>query len=133
MTQQVEQHAARQPAITMHEQQEKLRDEEIWGFHCDECDHEQFAPMVRCPKCHGKTISTRQFSNSGKVVSYTIQTVAAESFLNETPFAYAIVDLDDGPKIACWIPWISKPSELPLGTKVQYVSSYKPGVQFDKV
>ncbi len=123
---------AGRPVITMAEQQEKLRDEEIWGFHCNACNHEQFAPMVRCPKCKSKDLSSRKFSNTGKVVSYTIQTVAAESFLNETPFAYAIVDLDDGPNIACWIPWISKPEELPIGQQVTYVPSYKPGIQFDK-
>ncbi len=125
-------HESARPVISMKEQQEKLKDEEIWGFHCDGCGHEQFAPMVRCPKCRAKAISTRRFSTTGKVVSYTIQTVAAESFLNEVPFAYAIVDLDDGPKIACWVPWISKPAELPLGSPVKYVPSYKPGVQFEK-
>lgn len=125
-------HMSSRPVISIGEQQERLRDEEIWGSHCDACKHEQFAPMVRCPKCQSKKISTRQFSNTGKIVSYTIQTVAAESFLNETPFAYAIVDLDDGPKIACWVPWISKPAELPIGAKVTYVPSYKPGIQFEK-
>ncbi len=125
-------HTAQAPALSMKEQQERLRDEEIWGFQCKECKHEQFAPMVRCPKCRSKDIGSRQFSTTGKVVSYTIQTVAAEAFLNETPFAYAIVDLDDGPKIACWIPWISKPQELPLGSDVTYVPSYKPGIQFEK-
>lgn len=123
---------AKGPLLSMKQQQDKLRDEEIWGHHCDACEHEQFAPMVRCPACGSKHLSTRKFSNTGQVVSYTIQTVAAESFLNETPFAYAIVDLDDGPKIACWIPYISRPSDLPVGSKVTYVPSYKPGIQFDK-
>lgn len=125
-------HTAGMPAISMKEQQDKLRDEEIWGFTCNACNHDQFAPMVRCPKCRSKDIGSRQFSNKGKVVSYTIQTVAAEQFLNETPFAYAIVDLDDGPQIACWVPWISKPDDLPLGSELTYVPSYKPGIQFDK-
>ena len=126
------QEAAPGPILTMKDQAEKLKDEEIWGFHCNGCGHEQFAPMVRCPKCRGKDLASRQFSNKGKVVSYTIQTVAAESFLNEVPFAYAIVDLDDGPQIACWVPWISKPADLPIGTELTYIPSYKPGVQFDK-
>lgn len=125
-------HLAKRPAISMKEQHEKLRDEEIWGSHCDACGHDQFAPMVRCPACRATTISARRFSNTGRVVSYTIQTVASEQFLNETPFAYAIVDLDDGPQIACWIAYISRPSELPMGSKVTYVSSYKPGIQFEK-
>lgn len=120
------------PVMTMKDQQEKLRDEEIWGFVCNSCNHEQFGPMVRCIECGKRDIGTRKFSNRGKIVSYTIQTVAAEAFLNETPFAYAIVDLDDGPQIACWVPWISKPAELPIGQQVEFIPSYKPGIMFEK-
>lgn len=120
------------PVMTMKAQQEKLRDEEIWGFVCNSCKHEQFGPMVRCQECGKRDIGTRKFSNRGKIVSYTIQTVAAEAFLNETPFAYAIVDLDDGPKIACWVPWISKSPELPIGQQVEFIPSYKPGIMFEK-
>ncbi len=118
--------------LSMKEQQDKLRDGEIWGFHCDACSYEQFSPMLRCPKCRKSELSTRKFSNEGKVVSYTIQSVAAEAFLNETPFAFAIIDLDDGPKISGWVPWIARPSDLPLGAAVQFTPSYKPGMMFEK-
>lgn len=123
---------AGRPILSMKEQQEKLRDEEIWGFHCKGCGFDQFSPMIRCSKCASQDIESRKFSNKGKIVSYTIQTVAAEQFLNETPFAFAIIQLDDGPKISGWVPWISKPSELPLGCEVEFVSSYKPGMMFER-
>lgn len=125
-------HKAVGPLMSMMDQQEKLRDEEIWGFHCNKCEYDQFSPMVRCPKCGARDLVTRQFSNTGKIVSYTIQSVAAEAFLNETPFAFAIIKLDDGPKISGWVPWISKPEELPMGEEVVFVPSYKPGMMFEK-
>ena len=128
-----EDHVPKAPLMSLKEQTDKLRDEEIWGFHCNACEYEQFSPMYRCPKCRSEDLATRRFSNTGKVVSYTIQSVAAESFLNETPFAFAIIDLDDGPKLSGWIPYISRPDELPIGQKVEFVPSYKPGTQFDKV
>ena len=58
--------------------------------------------------------------------------MASEQFLNETPFAFALIQLDDGPMVSGWIPYIRNEKELPLGQKVEYVSSYKPGMQFEK-
>ena len=125
-------HGARRPLLSLTEQQERLRDGEIWGFHCDACGYDQFSPMLRCPKCRKTDLATRRFSTTGRVVSHTIQSVAAEQFMNETPFAFAIIDLDDGPKVSGWVPWIARPSDLPLGSAVEYVPSYKPGMQFEK-
>ncbi len=126
------QEATSAPAITMKEQAELLRDGNITGFHCNACSYDQFSPMMRCSKCRSTDISRRQFSTTGTVVSYTIQSVAAEEFLNETPFAFAVIQLDDGPKVSGWIPWIGRPSELPMGSKVEYIPSYKPGMMFEK-
>lgn len=120
------------PVVSMKAQREAMRDGKITGSHCKSCKHDQIAPMARCPKCHGRDIEVRTFSNTGVVVSHTIQSVAAEQFLNETPFAFAIIKLDDGPKITGWIPWISKPKDLAAGQKVEYVPSYKAGMQFEK-
>lgn len=125
-------HMAGGPAITMAQQQEQLRDGKIVGFTCKQCNHDRFSPMSRCPKCGSSDIGTREFSTTGKVVSYTIQSVAAEQFMNEVPFAFVIVDLDDGPQVSGWVPYISKQEELPLGSAVEYQSSYKPGMQFEK-
>jgi uncharacterized OB-fold protein len=128
----VEPHLAIRPVLSLKEQKELLKDGKVVGFHCESCKHDRFSPMSRCPKCASGKIVRRQFSTTGKVETYTIQSVASEQFLNETPFAFAIIQLDDGPRISGWIPWIAKPADLPLGQKVEYVSSYKPGMQFEK-
>ncbi len=124
---------AKSPAISMAEQKEALRDGKIVGTRCTKDGYEQFSPMLRCPQCGSTELEKKEFSSTGKVVSYTIQSVASEQFLNETPFAFAIIDLDDGPKVSGWIPWISRPSDLPMGAHVTYVPSYKPGMQFEKL
>ena len=125
-------HMAIRPVLSLKEQRELLKDGKVVGFHCEECKYDRFSPTLRCPRCHSGRIARRQFSNTGSVDSYTIQAVASEAFLNETPFAFAIVKLDDGPRVSGWIPWIAKPKDLPLGQKVEYVSSYKPGMMFEK-
>lgn len=120
------------PAISLKEQQEALREGNVIGFHCTACKHDRFSPMTRCPKCKSADITTRPFSKTGTVVSYTIQSVASEQFLNETPFAFALIQLEDGPRVSGWIPWIAKPGDMAMGQKVEYVSSYKPGMMFEK-
>lgn len=125
-------HLAGRPVLSLKEQKEQLKDGKLVGFQCAKCKHDRFDPMLRCPKCGGTDITRRQFSGTGKVESYTIQSVASESFLNETPFAFALIQLDDGPRVSGWIAWIAKEKDLPLGQKVEYVSSYKPGMQFEK-
>jgi uncharacterized OB-fold protein len=53
--------------------------------------------------------------------------------MNEVPYAWAIIQLDDGPKITGWVPFISKPSDLPVGQRVRFKKSYLPGMVFEKV
>ena len=69
----------------------------------------------------------------GKVVTYTIQTVAPDPFVNEVPYAWVIVELDKKIRITGWIPFISSKEELKIGQKVKLVKSYKPGMVFEKI
>src|ERR1041385_638923 len=123
-TQGADPHMAGRPVMSLKEQRDLLRDGKMVGFHCTACKNDRFDPMLRCPKCGSLDIARREFSTTG--------TVAAESFLNETPFAFALIQLDDGPRVAGWIPWIGKEKDLPLGQKVRYTPSYKPGIMFEK-
>jgi len=132
VTEGADDHIAPRPPLSLKEQKDLLRDGHVVGFHCTKCKVDRLSPMTRCPKCGSSDIQRREFSKTGKVVSYTIQSVASEQFLNETPFAFALIQLDDGPRVSGWIPWIAKAKDLPMGQKVEYVPSYKPGMQFEK-
>lgn len=125
-------HEAARPVLTLKEQKALLAEGKVLGFHCADCKNDRFSPMTRCPRCDSTNVVRREFSKRGKVVSFTIQTVASEQFLNETPFAFAIIKLDDGPMVSGWIPWISKPEELPIGQAVEFTPTYKPGMMFEK-
>jgi len=132
VTQGSDPHMAGRPVMSLKEQRELLKDGKVVGYHCKACKYDRFDPVIRCPKCGSTDIARRQFSSTGTVVTYTIQSVASESFLNETPFAFALIQLDDGPRVSGWIPWIGKAADLPLGQKVEYTPSYKPGMMFEK-
>ncbi|MFI5420178.1 MAG: Zn-ribbon domain-containing OB-fold protein [Nitrososphaerales archaeon] len=113
--------------------QEGIREGKIEGYICSNCGHKQIDIMEFCPVCHQPTLQKTEFSNKGRVVTYTIQFVAPEQFMNEVPYAWAIIQLDDGPKITGWIPFISKPEDLPIGQEVVFKKSYLPGIVFEKI
>jgi uncharacterized protein len=121
------------PTLTIKEFQEEVHEGKLEGYKCKKCGHKQIDIMVFCPRCRSPELSKMEFSTEGTVVTYTIQQVAPEAFLNEVPYAWAIVQLDNGPKITGWIPFIAKPSDLPVGQRVRFKKSYLPGIVFEKI
>lgn len=122
-----------QTRITMKAQEEAWRDGHLLGYECRECGVRRMTPMVVCPNGHDD-IHVIEFATTGTVETYTIQQVASESFMNEVPFAWAIIALDDGgPRVSGWIPFVAQSEDLPTGAKVKYSPSYKPGMRFEKV
>jgi uncharacterized OB-fold protein len=119
--------------LTIKGLQEGIREGKLEGCECSNCGHRQIDIMTFCPVCHCAELRKTVFSSKGTVVTYTIQFVAPEQFMNEVPYAWAIVQLDDGPKVTGWIPFISKPSDLPLGQRVAFKKSYLPGIVFEKI
>ena len=86
-----------------------------------------------CKQCGNNKLNIKEISNVGKVVTYTIQTVAPDPFVNEVPYAWIIVELEDKIRITGWIPFISSKEQLSIGQKVKLVKSYKPGMVFEKL
>ena len=122
-----------QTRLTVKEFQEGIREGKIEGYRCARCGRKQIDIIEFCPACHSPDLQKTVFSDTGTVVTYTIQQVAPEQFMNEVPYAWAVIQLDDGPRMTGWIPFISKPSELPVGQRVIFKKSYLPGTVFEKV
>ena len=119
--------------MTIRDFQEGIREGKIEGYRCTNCGHQQIDIMEFCPVCHRARLQKVEFSKYGNVITYTIQLVAPEQFMNEVPYAWAIIQLDGGPKVTGWIPFISKPEDLPIGQRVLFKKSYLPGIVFEKV
>lgn len=69
---------------------------------------------------------------TGKVLTYTIQQVAPEQFMNDVPYAWVIVELEAGVRITGWIPFVASKNDLKIGQKVKLVKSYRLGRIFEK-
>ena len=116
--------------MTLREQRDAMRDGKVLGWECSQCHRRSIIPIARCT-CGGKA-KVIEFKPEGSVVTYTIQNVASEQFLNEVPFAWAIIELDGGPRVSGWVPFVAKPEDLPPDQRVRYTPSYKPGMMFEK-
>jgi uncharacterized OB-fold protein len=58
--------------------------------------------------------------------------VPSDEFVNDAPYAYVLVDLDEGGRISGWMPSVRSESDLHRGDRVVFNPSYKPGVQFER-
>lgn len=119
--------------MTIRDFEQGIREGKITGYTCADCGHKQIDIMDFCPNCHSANLKKTEFGKEGKVLTYTIQLVAPEQFMNEVPYAWAIIRLDDGPNVTGWIPFISKSSDLPIGQRVRFKKSYLPGIVFEKI
>jgi len=69
------------------------------GTKCHTCNTIYFPPKNFCPKCRRKgEIKEYQLSGRGKILSYTIVRVPPEGFEAYTPYAVAIIELEEGAK-----------------------------------
>ncbi len=65
-------------------------------------------------------------------MAFTVVHVPGEELLNEAPYAYVVVELDGGGRVTGWVGSVRAEEELPIGSRVHRVASYKPGLQFEK-
>ena len=62
---------------------------------CDDCAHVYFPPRPLCPGCSSRNVEVFAASGNGKLLSYVINHRPHPSF--ESPYAIAVVELDEGP------------------------------------
>lgn len=52
--------------------------------------------------------------------------------MNDVPYAWLIVELDEGVRVTGWIPFITSSNDLKIGQRVRLVKSYRQGRVFEK-
>lgn len=119
------------PPPTVAQVRELQKDGKLAGWTCATCGRTLATPVFRCA-CGGEDIRLKELPSTGIVESFNIQRVSAEEFINDVPYAWAVIKLDDGTRVSGWIGYIHEPKDLPLGARVKHVPGYKPGLQFEK-
>jgi uncharacterized OB-fold protein len=87
---------------------------------------------LRCPRCGEYDLTEFPLSGQGAVAAFTVQNVPSDEFVNDAPYAYVVVELDEGGRLSGWMPLVRSEADLAIGDRVHWVASYKPGVQFQK-
>lgn len=119
--------------MTQKEQKEAAKDGKLLAWACGQCGHKSITPMYICPLDKSRDIKTVQLPGEGVIEAYTVQKlIAPEEFLNDIPFAFVVVKLDDGTLVSGMVLDINSDRDLPPGTRVKHAPSYKSVYLFEK-
>ena len=64
---------------------------------CKSCSNTYFPPRPFCPECGSRDVEVVKASGKGRLYSYIINHMKAPGY--EPPFAVAVVELEEGPRI----------------------------------
>jgi uncharacterized protein len=89
---------------------------------CKKCDNLILETVYFCDKCFNNSFKQVIFDGKGKVVTYTIQSVVPEGFEDVDSYAWVVFKMDEcGLNVSGFLPGISSPADLPLGTPVKVI------------
>jgi uncharacterized OB-fold protein len=66
---------------------------------CAPCARFFFPPQPSCPHCRGRDLAWEPLSGRARLHTYLISHVPAPGFEDEVPYAVAIVELEEGPRM----------------------------------
>jgi uncharacterized protein len=89
---------------------------------CKKCDNLILETVYFCDKCFNNSFKQVIFDGKGKVVTFTIQSVVPEGFEDVDSYAWVVFKMDEcGLNVSGFLPGISSPADLPLGTPVKVI------------
>jgi uncharacterized OB-fold protein len=83
---------------------EALTGHQLLMQRCLSCGELQFYPRSGCRSCGGTDLTWEEMSGRGTIYSYTvIHRAPFEAFAADVPYVYAVVELDEGPRVVTTI------------------------------
>ena len=79
---------------------EAARRHELLMPRCTMCDYVFFYPRSECPRCLSANLEWVKVNGRGRLHSFTVvQQPANAAFRDDVPYVYAVVQLDEGPRL----------------------------------
>ena len=101
---------------------DKCKEHELWLQRCQACQHVFFYPRLHCPHCLSDEVPGFRASGKGTLWTYMINHRAVPGFEDDAPYAIAIVQLEEGPKMMSNIVGIENtPENLVLDMPLEVV------------
>jgi uncharacterized OB-fold protein len=89
----------------------------LTGTKCHTCNTPYFPPKDFCPSCRRKgEVKPFRFSGFGRILSHTVIRIPPEGFERFTPYAVAIIELDEGTRISGQV--IGDPEQVKIDARV---------------
>lgn len=70
---------------------------------CTKCSKWHFPPRLVCDKCGSEEFETREMQRTGKILTHTIIRVPPAPFKDQSPYAMAVIEMDDGPRLTAQV------------------------------
>ena len=78
---------------------EGTRHGELWIQRCATCATAYFYPRSGCPHCSSTDVAWERASGRGSLHTYVISHRAAPGYGADVPYAIAVVELEEGPRM----------------------------------
>jgi uncharacterized OB-fold protein len=66
---------------------------------CGKCGKWHFPLRLVCDKCGGREFETKTMRRTGTILTHTVIRVPPAPFKDQAPYAVAVVEMDDGPRL----------------------------------
>ncbi len=66
---------------------------------CRSCGAVHYPPRAVCPECKGQDLDTVNLPMRGVIETYTVVRVAPSAFMDQAPYALAIIRLENGTRL----------------------------------
>jgi uncharacterized protein len=79
---------------------------------CVRCRHAFFYPRTSCPRCGSVDVAWERASGRGRLHTYVISHRPAPGFEDQVPYAIAVIELAEGPRMMSNVVGIANTPEL---------------------
>ena len=112
---------------------EAAQREELHIQRCNACEQHYFYPRPFCPACFSEDVSWVRVSGRATLVSYVINHRPVPGWEEDGPYAIALVELEEGPRMATNIVGIpNTPDDLVLDMPLEVCFVEQGGMKVPK-
>lgn len=86
---------------------------------CKKCGKAFFPARVVCDQCGHREFETKTMRRTGTLLTYTVVRVPPAPFVDQSPYAVAIVEMDDGPRLTSMVADWRDGQKIQVGQKVK--------------
>jgi len=97
---------------------DSLAEGKIRGSKCANCGTLHLPPRPVCPGCAGSEMTWEDVSGDGVIRAFTVVQVPLSTMVGRSPYAVAVVKLDDGPSVTGLVLDVDEGDTLTVGERV---------------